>query len=147
MPVISRKSRYWVPLAAGIAGVLALLLTGQIWLARRDTPTELKFLTVTDNIDGSTKAPGPGLSSIPSETPSIYAAVRVTTRRKTTVTAKWYQNEHHLDDVDTELAIDRSSGSWIDFHISTVGPWPAGNYRVELYIGEDLMVQQAFRVG
>ncbi|HYG57811.1 MAG TPA: hypothetical protein VD902_07050, partial [Symbiobacteriaceae bacterium] len=87
------------------------------------------------------------LQTIPPSTDNIYAAVQLNVKGGSVLGAKWYYQNRHQSHLDTNLPVDEDFEGWGSFNIDNGGdPWPAGNYKVEIYLNDQKVQEKAFNV-
>jgi hypothetical protein len=90
---------------------------------------------ITDQVNPDSQKPLRVLLTVPSATDRIYASVEVQAKKGQKLGAKWYYNGNLQDHLTTELTIPNDYAGWASFDIDNGGqPWPAGQYRVEIYL-------------
>lgn len=99
------------------------------------TGTSVGQPVITDKVDPDSQKPLSVLLTVPAATDRIYASVEVRARQGQKVGAMWYYNGNLQDHLTTELTIPKDYAGWASFDIDNGGkPWPAGPYRVEVYL-------------
>jgi hypothetical protein len=90
---------------------------------------------ITDQVDAQSQKPLNPMLTVPSSTDSIYAAIEVHVKEGQVLGAKWYYNDRLQDHLNTDLAVPRDYQGWASFDVGNgEEPWPAGRYRVEIYL-------------
>jgi hypothetical protein len=101
-------------------------------------------IVIAAEIQPETFEPVNPTDTFKTDAPAIYASVQIEASPPGTVyQARWYPPG--LEPIDTELTPGPSG--WLDFHLFPVeGGFPAGEYRVELYVNDQLVDSRVFMV-
>lgn len=113
----------------------------------RQPPTEVAAVTVTDRVDPHSKMPGAARSAFPPSTTEFFASARVLHAVKgTRVTAEWYYEGKMVSTSDVTFA--KKGDRHVAFHLvtATEKPFPAGSYRVKVYLNDSMTHEIEFRV-
>ena len=92
-------------------------------------------LTVTDRVEEKTKAPGPAVERFPTTATRFYAVARVAGGVKDTkVRTRWFLDDKLID--ETEVVFDKAGTRWVAFSLTTSDgkPFPAGSYKVQVFL-------------
>jgi hypothetical protein len=112
-------------------------------------PPSVGAVTLTDKVDASTKAPLTSLTKFPKESKLMYVSARVENARKgTRVEARWYYDKEgngHYGVVDTAtVTFDVQGDRYVAFSLAAATTFPAGKYKVEIYLDDKLVKEQPF---
>jgi hypothetical protein len=126
-----------------IGGLLAVVLGLFLVLGSGPVGTPV----ITDQVDAETMEPLRELAAVAPTAESIYAAVEVDVDKGQTLTAKWYYEGRLQEQVNTDLTLDDAFSGWVSFKINNGGkPWPAGQFKVEIYLDGELEQTAEFAV-
>lgn len=106
-------------------------------------PTTFGTPVWTERVDPATNQPIQPVSVFPDTVERITLAVPVENfRAEANLTAIWSFNGVQLEGFDTRVSADQDlERGWIEVHLErqTEGPWPDGEYRVDLIAGEEVI--------
>lgn len=108
------------------------------------TATVLKQVVLATDIDPGTFAPMNPTNTFPSNAPSIYAAVQlVEAPANTRLRSRWYPPGQE----PLEFNGSGNGNRWFDFHLlPSADGFPAGEYKVEIYVNDQLAETKTFVV-
>lgn len=98
-------------------------------------PPEISSLTLTDQVDPHRKSAVRPLAQFEPGTSEFFASVRVLRPVKgTRVAADWYFDGKLVD--SAEVLFDRSGSRYVAFNLVSASqkPFPAGSYKVKIYL-------------
>lgn len=76
----------------------------------------------------------------------FYASARVSYLEEgSEVTGKWFFGDQFIDEASVAITEDGFSG-YVGFDLTPSTPWPAGDYRLEVYLDEELAQTVTFQV-
>lgn len=122
-----------------LVGVLALACTLGTPVTREPRVEEIQL---AKGLDAQYKPVNVTTSFDPLET--FYCSVKIRNAREgLTMTAKWYYGDQLLYQTSTPL---QKGVGYVGFELTSSEPWPIGNYRIEIYLGDQLAGSAAFSV-
>ncbi|HDN78973.1 MAG TPA: hypothetical protein ENG33_00740, partial [Chloroflexi bacterium] len=96
--------------------------------------TEVKEVCLAKGLDTEYKPVNPTNSFAPLET--FYCSVQVKNARKgVAIAAKWYYGDQLIYQTSTPL---QRGTQYVGFELTSSEPWPIGDYKVEIYLGDKL---------
>lgn len=60
------------------------------------------------------------------------------------VTGKWFFGDEFIDEASVDITEDGFTG-YVGFNLSPSAPWPPGDYRLEVYLGDELAKTATFQ--
>lgn len=133
----------WKLIGAIVGGLLVVIIGLLVVLGSGPVGTPV----ITDQVDAESMEPLRELAAVPPGTGDIFASVEVNVDQGQTLTAKWYYEGQLQEQVNTDLTLDEDYSGWVSFKINNGGqPWPAGQFKVEIYLDGELEQTAAFAV-
>ncbi len=139
------------PAALTLVGalLLATLLAGCSLLSRQ--PPSVDPIAMTDQVDPKTRAPLRTVEAFPAGTKELFATVRVRNPVKgTKVEARWFYDKEgtgRYHPVESAGVTFQEPGSrHVAFSLVTRDGFPAGSYKVQVFLDGEMVREKRFRV-
>lgn len=112
------------------------------------TAAVLKQVVLAAEIDPGTFAPINPTNTFPSNAPSIYAAVQlIEAPANTRLRSRWYPPGQEPLESNDAGNVTGNGTRWFDFHLlPSADGFPAGEYKVEIYVNDQLAETKTFVV-
>lgn len=149
MPPQAKSSPWkWVAIIGGsVLGLLVVAVALLLALGDDVTVSTIPNPPVIASKIAEDSAPLDNLTTVPAQTDPIYAAVQVEVQKGDILAAKWYYRGNHQAHLDYELPAEGEFIGWASFEIGNGGdPWPAGLYKLELYLNGEKAQEKIFQV-
>ena len=137
-----------ITLAISMLSLSLISCTGEVSF----TTAKLSEVTMASSVDESTYEPIEVTDTFEIDTPEIFLSAKFSNApADTEITAEWIYVEGEVEDmnnfvIDT-VAIEVSGTDYLYFSMPIPGErWPRGQYKVDLYIDEDLDQTATFTV-
>lgn len=115
-------------------------------------PPKVTAVTLTDRVDERTRAPLNPVSGFPSGSKLFYATARVENPRQgTKMEARWFYDKegkgNFLPVSTAQVEFDAGSAErYVAFSLTATTTFPAGAYKVQIYLDGAMVSETPFRV-